>query len=411
MTVTETEPQQSTAPVVNLVRRRDLLSRSLWGVFLCDTIAAAATGLFIFIYPVFITELGGTGTQVGIIFSVSLIVAAVSYLPGAVLVHRFDRKKIMIISMVTVPISMLVLWQATSWIHVLIAESLWFAGNFGAPAFITYITEVSPKEKVMHSFGIVYAGPALAYVVAPIAGAGVLYLGDSIRPLFLIAAVLRIAAPAMLLMIDPQMPNESARKTMTSLREIFKIERHELERILFLVSIAAVLSIGIPYLPLYLSEVQGHSDMIVLLFGSIGYMGAAVLSIALAELGDRKGGTVAVLAILPVFIVGCGVLIGVDLFVATVTAVFLLGVATAVITIMDSIIGISTAEEKRGGHLSLYLIAESLVMAPMPFIGGILYDEVSRESPFILGAVLALVLVGVTLWKKNLTDTSTPHTY
>lgn len=407
----KTADQQTKAPVINLVQKRDLLSRSLWGVFLCDTLGASATGLFIFVYPLFITQLGGTGIQVGIIFSVSLIVAAVSYLPGAILVHRVDRKVVMILSMVTVPVSMLVLWQATSWIHVLIAEALWFSGNFGAPAFITYITEASPKEKVMHSFGIVYAGPALAYVVAPIAGAGLLFMGDSIRPLFLVACVLRIAAPLALLMIDSQMPKESIRRAMTSLKEIFRIEPHELERILFLVSIVAVLSIGTPYLPLYLSEILGHSNMIVLLFGSIGYMGAALLSIGLAEMGDRKGGTIAVLALLPVFIAGCGILIGLDAFAATVVAVFLLGVMTAAVTIMDSIIGINTSEERRGGHLSLYLIAESLVMAPMPFIGGLLYDRVSPESPFILGAVLALALAFVTVWRRDLTDTSTASTY
>ncbi len=402
---------QHPAPVVNLVKRRNLLSRSLWGVFLCDTLSAAATGLFIFIYPVFITQLGGTGVQVGIIFSVSLIVAAASYLPGAVLVARMDRKKVMILSTILVPFSLLILWQATSWIHVLIAESIWFASNFGAPAFVTYITEASPKDRVMHSFGIVYAGPALAYVVAPLAGSAALYMGNDIRFLFLVACVIRIGAPLILLMIDSQIPKQTVQRAMTSLRDTFRIGRKELERILFLVSIAAVLSIGTPYLPLYLSEVLGHSDTVVLLFGSVGYLGAAVLSIALAELGDRKGGTIAVLATLPVFVAGCGILIGVSAIVATVTAVFLLGVMTAVVTIMDSIIGINTAEEKRGGHLSLYLMAESLVMAPMPFIGGLLYDKVSPESPFILGAVLALVLVLITLVRRDLSDTSTPHTY
>jgi len=381
------------------------LSRSLWGVFFADTTAAASLGLFIMVYPLYITELGGDAIAVGIIFSASLVMAALSYIPGAILVHRVDRKKIMIYSLFVPVISILILYNATSWVHVLMAELAWYASNFGAPAFITYITEASPKEKVMRSFGYIYAGPALALVIAPIVGGVIVYYTGAIREIFPFALLLRLIAPLFLLVISPQLPKSTFTKGRLLVRKLFKVDRIVLERIVFLVVIAAVVGIGVPYLPLFLSDMRGFDAVQVNLLGAICYLGAAVLSIALGELGSRRGGTFAVLVTISCFVAGCAILLGLDMLLATVLAVFLLGVMTAITTILDSIVGLKAPEESIGGHLSLYLLIESVAMAPMPAIGGLLYDRVGPEWPFIVGAALALIMIAMTAFRRDLTET------
>lgn len=377
----------------------------MWGVFFCDTFSAAATGLFIFVYSIYVLELGGNGVEIGIIFSVSFVVASVSYLPGAYLIHRFDRKTIMISSMIIPAFSMYLLYIADSWVDVLIAEAIWFSNNYGAPAFIAYITEASSKEAVMSRFGLVYAGPALAYVVAPAGGFLIMMHYGSIRDIFPFAAALRILAPAFLLVIERQPPRTRSSKFVSLTRQLFSLDRKALERILFLVSVSAVLSMCIPYLPLFLSEVRAFSDTQVQILGSISYLGAAIMGIALGHMGDKKGGTAAVLAILAIFMLGCALLLGIDLEAAVIVAVFLLGIQTAVLTIMDSIVGLKSSAENIGGHLSIYLFAESLAMAPMPFIGGVLYDHLGQAWPFIVSSALAALLVVVALLRKDLTET------
>lgn len=381
------------------------LSRSLWGVFWCDTFGAAGAGLFIFLYPIYITQLGGSGVEVGLIFSVSFVVASIVYIPGAYLVHKYDRKKIMIASMLTQPVAVVILFFSTDWTHVLLAEAVWYLTNIGSPAFITYITEAAPKDTVMRSFGIIYAGPALAYVIAPALGALIFLQYDEIRMLFPFALVLRMMAPASLLIISSQIPKTVNQKYAGLTKQLFRMDRKTVQRITFLVLIAAILGIASPYLPLFLSEVRSFDEIEVEILGSVGFLGAALLSIGLGTVGDRKGGTYAVLLTLAVFIGGCFALLGTDFFVAVIVAVFLLGIMTTVITILDSIAGMKSSEESRGGHLSVYLMAESIAMAPMPFIGGVLYDHVGPEWPFIVSAVLSAILAGIALARRDLTET------
>ncbi len=84
---------------------------------------------------------------------------------------------------------------------------------------------------------------------------------------------------------------------------------------------------------------------------------------------------------------------------------FVLGIETAVLTILDSIAGLKSSQENIGGQLSIYLFAESLAMAPMPTIGGILYDHVGEEWPFMVSAIAAAVLIAVGLLCRDLTET------
>src|SRR4030042_748706 len=134
--------------------------KNILGVFYAYTIAASSMGLFVFVYSLVILDLGGNAVSVGIIFSVSLVVATISYIPGAILVHKIRRKPIMIISIAIPAISILMLFYATSWLHVLVAAAIWWAGTgIGGAAVIPSKTEASPKERAMSGLGLGYAGP------------------------------------------------------------------------------------------------------------------------------------------------------------------------------------------------------------------------------------------------------------
>lgn len=387
--------------------------KNIWGVFNAYTIASSSMGLFVFVYSLIILDLGGDAVSVGIVFSVSLIVATLSYLPGAILVHKVRRKPIMILSIAIPTISIVILYFATSWLHVLVAEAIWWFGTgIGGPAFITYITEASPKERVMSSFGFVYAGPAVAYIIAPLVGAFVIYIWD-MRTIFLFALALRISAPLFLLFIDDQVPSTSKESARAILGRLFQVDRKMIWTILLFVLIAAVLSMCQPYLPVLLSEERDFNEVQVNILGSVGYLGTAFLSITIGFLGDRKGGTMAVAAVISVFIVGCVLLLGLHPLAGIIVSVFLMGIMWGAITVLDPIMSVKVPEDSRGGHLSIYLIAESLAMAPMPFIGGMLYDGVSPDAPFFVSAVAAAALLIVVLLRRDMTsavnDTSSSH--
>jgi predicted MFS family arabinose efflux permease len=99
------------------------------------------------------------------------------------------------------------------------------------------------------------------------------------------------------------------------------------------------------------------------------------------------------------------VLLGIDPLMGVLISVFMMGIMWGAITVLDPIMAIKVPEDSRGGHLSVYLIAESLAMAPMPFIGGMLYDHVGPEYPFIVAALAAAALLVIVLVRRDMTST------
>jgi len=72
------------------------LDRDLKLLFISTFIGAFGDGLYFYILPLYVRELGAKPVEVGIFFSVIILATAFTSLLGGFLADKYDRKKIMI---------------------------------------------------------------------------------------------------------------------------------------------------------------------------------------------------------------------------------------------------------------------------------------------------------------------------
>ncbi|MFA5365998.1 MAG: MFS transporter [Candidatus Bathyarchaeia archaeon] len=124
----------------------DTLDRNLKIIFLSNLLAAFGDGFVVYLLPLFIRSLNATPENVGLLYSLSALTAAVTIIPGGFLADRYDRKKIMIVGWALwIPIP-LVFSFATDWTQLLI-PMLIYGITFSAPAVSAYVLERSKKGR------------------------------------------------------------------------------------------------------------------------------------------------------------------------------------------------------------------------------------------------------------------------
>jgi MFS family permease len=69
---------------------------------------------------------------------------------------------------------------------------------------------------------------------------------------------------------------------------------------------------------------------------------------------------------------------------------------------ISSLVSKSVPESSRGMVWGAYMTMVSLFTIPLPYVGGVLYDDVRPEAAFILIAGLSAAAVPLALWKLHL---------
>lgn len=160
------------------------LPRDLKVLFLSNFFWASGLGLYLYIWPVYVRNLGATESQVGLVLAASTLVASAAFIPGGVLTDRYDRKRVMILGWSLALPAPFIFFYATHWMQLLPGVLLYFSSFLGIPALTAYIADFSPPEERMTSFGFVYAGFPLGLTYSPALGAYLLRYVE-IRDLFL----------------------------------------------------------------------------------------------------------------------------------------------------------------------------------------------------------------------------------
>ena len=155
-----------------------------------------------------------------------------------------------------------------------------------------------------------------------------------------------------------------------------------------------------PFLPAYVTEVGGQSEVI---FGGLMSGMSVITALAMVpggmladRFGERRG-------------IGLGgLLLGASLLVMTVSptragfvvAFGLFGVAGALASpAFSSLLSKAVPKESIGVTFGLFWSALGVAAVPMPYIGGLLYDGFGPRVPFWVSATVIMLTVPLALWK------------
>ncbi len=370
------------------------LNRDLKLLFVATFTGAFGDGLYFYILPLYIRELGANPVEVGTFFSVMLLAAAFTPLLGGFLADKYNLKKAMITGwLVWMPVP-IIFSLAKNWVQLLPGAVL-YGFWIGQPAFSAYIASSAEKEKMTLTFTILSSSWSLGYIFSPALGA---YLSDAvgIRWVFYLTFILYGTCTSILFLISSQgaaIQTSQLSSTATS----FGRKKLLVWSAFFAVIIFFVLLVR-PLVPQILRDEFHLTDSLVGILGSITFLGSGVLGIYLGRIGDKwkKAGAISVCMIL--CSVSAIILVLFNNFFALSLASFLMGASYTILSLIGAVISPIAPETSRARWISVPLSASMFAAFLAPYLGGLLYDS-SPYNPFLVFIVATALLSVLALTK------------
>jgi MFS family permease len=270
-------------------------------------ISALRTNVTMFLYrlvlpylAVYTMALGATGTQLGIINSVGMAVAAVLGLLGGGLIDRIGVKKIYLIGIVILAASYLIYGLAGTWPILIIAMVAYWLGNSTAILGCSVVCANCLKSEeratgmaVCETFGmglLSLAAPMLgAWVVTAFGGVNV----QGIRPLFFVC-VAGVAVTFFLILFKLSNRNwnlagKPDQSFIEGFAQVFK-EGHNLKRWLIIAALTGMeMGMVTPYIQPFANQFKGADQFVLGAMVTAGAIVPLVLGIPFGRLSDRIG--------------------------------------------------------------------------------------------------------------------------
>lgn len=351
-------------------------------------------------YPLYVVELGGTATTIGIIAAAATITDAIVKIPGGHLADKYRRKRLILVMTFLASGAHLFYALAPSWHFLVLAAVLTSFCWIYTPAFNSIVIEALPKEKRGTGYSLVNLITRVSTTPSPLI-AGFLFtrygvVGASriayglVSVAFLIAGILRFRLEE-----ETDKPEVTAKAVFSSLSSAKEFSEginvwKEMPK-----SLTALFSMELLYLlpnimfntilTLYLVNDLGINELQLSRLGAIIGVTMIIFAIPVGKIIDKYG------RVRPILI--CFLLIMVTI------PVLLLDVTFTQIVLVTPIIGLVNVvyysstqalwadlipEDKRGRILGSQNFFGLIVVAIGSVAGGLLYDQVSHQLPILI---------------------------
>jgi MFS family permease len=368
-----------------------VFNRDLKLILTCNVIGSFGDGLYSYLLPVYMREtLGADPVQIGILYAVTNLFAALTLLLAGKLADRYDRKKIMIAGWLAWLPAPLIFSFARDWLQMLPGMVMW-GFWLGSPTTTAYVITAADKQKLTLTFTTISAGWSMGYIFSPAVG-GYLSGTMGMQFVFYLAFIFYALASLTLLFIRSQRASQSTQQRSEERTSFFKLLRTgKLLRLsVFFASIMFVLMMFRPFVAQFLADVYRYGDFEIGIFGSVAFLSSAVLGVLLGRLGDRSRKSYALALSMILCSLSLVPLLLFSNFYILIAAFFIAGGSYITWSLMSAIVGPLAPESCRARWASIPQTVSMFSSIVAPYVGGFLYD-VSPYYPFMVGIVAALV--------------------
>lgn len=362
-----------------------VLNKDLKLVFVSNLVGSFGDGLYAFILPYYITEnLGANTVEVGILYAVVGLVAAVTLFLAGLFADKYDRKKIMIAGWAAWIPAPLIFSFARSWLQTLPGMILW-GFWLGGPTSTAYIVTAADRKNLTLTFTVLSSAWSFGYIFAPAVGG---YIAEKIgmQIVFYMAAFFYAFSCLALLFVSSQravsgtqQPEEKNYSAMLKFSILFAV-------------VMFILLLFRPFIPQFLADVYHYGKFEIGVLGSIAFFGSAVLGILLGRLGDKWKKSYALAAAMGLCSLSLCLLLAFGNFYILTVAFFLAGSSYIAWSLMSAIIGPVAPESFRARWVSIPQTVSMLSSTIAPYVGGVLYYEFSPYFPFLVAIVMTAFL-------------------
>ncbi|HVP93053.1 MAG TPA: MFS transporter [Acidobacteriota bacterium] len=370
----------------------EILNKDLKLIFISNLTGSFGDGLYAYILPYYMSEtLKADSVEIGVLYAVVSLVAALTLLLAGKFADRYDRKKIMIAGWVAwLPVP-LIFSFARNWLQMLPGMVLW-GFWLGGPTGTAYIVTAADRNRLTLTFTTISAAWSFGYIFSPALGG---YLAGIVgmQIVFYLAFVFYALACFALVFIKSQRAAQQSQRSPEQSYSFFKLLRTEklLKLSIFFASVMFFLVMFRPFVPQFLGDIYHFGDLEIGVLGSISFSGSAVLGIFFGRLGDRRKKSYALSASMGICSLSLILLLAFRNFIALIITFFLIGGSYTTWSLMSAIIGPLAPESMRARWVSIPQTVTIFSSFIAPYIGGILYSS-SAYYPFIIAAVASAIL-------------------
>ena len=350
---------------------------------------ASGEGLFTYIQPIYIQQLGANPVQIGTVLALAGLAMTAAYLPGGILSDRIPRKIILLGGWMLGIVGVLTMAWAHDWRTFTPGIMLYSFSAFCVPAISATVADAAGGTPLARVITIVYAGYSAGSIISPAVG-GWLAQMTNMRTVYLIAAVCYAVSTAVVLFIKP-------RPVQARVWKAPSVHMVRSNGLLALIVFAMFLPlyIGVPLAPNFMRNVAGWPVDRIGLLGTLYALGLTALAPTLGRLSARHpirgllAGQALVWVSLGLLFIGAQGLPAIAF-----AAFFLRGGYGACRSLAGAQIAGQASAENRGAAFGLAETSVASAQMVAPYLAGWLY-EVLPAAPILAG--LALIPVGLLL--------------
>jgi MFS family permease len=399
-----TTPDKKKAPLIT----------PLLAWFLGSMILANISGrMFQPILPLYLQSLGASVNEVGIFFTIGLIVPLFFQILGGWLSDMIGRLQAIALGSIAGVIGYgLILWAPT-WQWMLLAYGVsTIAGTFVGPSFQAFIAEQSKRENFGRMYGISEGLFVVVGVIGPLLGG---FLSDrySYKTMFMVAALGYLAAACIRIFMGLRARNQIV-ETHTEKKVSFSSLKKSLAAIFGMLFAGGIITwifitdgvrdvsfslIG-DLQPIYMRSVIHLTNTQIGLLSSLASLVTMLLMAAAGWLSDKKGERIGIVGGFAIIAIGIALIITLNSFIGCIIAFILIGIGEALISpAYNSLISKVVPTKLRGIAFGLFSTSLGLVSLPAPYLGSLLYTNFGASVPFIV-PIVAIVIVLPVMWIK-----------
>ncbi len=391
--------------------RQVLLTPILRWFMFAMVLANISSSMYGFLLPNYINELGASISQVGMVFSLTSIVALGLQIRGGWISDSIGRLRAIAIGSIGGVLGFVAMLLAPTWQWMLLAISInQIPFALVGPSFGAFIAENSTQENRGRVYGITDSIFQITGVIGPPLG-GFLAGRFNFKLMFLIAGVLYAMAAGLRIWMARTMKSpgddKSEKLTLSSLKISLKtvgamIIGGGVVTWIFLTDgvrdIAFRLSGELT--PLYLEKVAGISLEQIGLLGSFFSMSMMFVPMLSGRLSDRFGERVPITAGFLMVFSAFMVFLNVSTFSGFALAWVAFGFGVGILSpAYQSLISKVVPHSSLGVFSGFFHSSVGVISLPAPWIGAQLWERYTPRLPFQLTAGIALFTV-IPIWLK-----------
>ncbi len=239
-------------------------------------------GLFLYIQPVYIEELGANPVQIGGLLAAMSVVSALTFVPAGMLSDRLPRKWVMWGGWVLGLTGAILAGLARTWRGLIPGLLIYSFSAYCMPVINAYLAHAVGGRNLERTFTTVFASYAAGGLISPSVG-GWLAQATTMRAVYFAAAALFTLSALTVLHVSPQ-PVPSRERRTQPWRVLLNGHFLPFAGLAWLMFVAMYL--GFPLAPNFLADVRGWNVGRIGALGSCQALGMMLLTLLLGRLGD-----------------------------------------------------------------------------------------------------------------------------